>query len=366
MRDLGHDTAGVAAGGGAATALRPEDVKAWTKQLIQAHEGLADHDRIEMIRALEELKCASEATQAVVTVDFDKSQRQRAAQAGVPRERQGRGIAGQVALARRESPWWGERHLQLAKVLATELPYTLAAFRAGKISERRARIVAQETACLSLEHRMRIDEELAGDPARIEAMGDRQLRGEIGRRAYALDPRAVAERRKHAESERRVTTRPTPDVMGIVTALLPIKDAVAVHAALHREYQRLNLAGDPRTKGQIMADTLVQRVVNPGQADTDQGKGTGLMVNVVVPDTVLFGDGDQDGDGHAEGFGTVPGDLIREWVAENLEDGIPTFLRRLYETPATGDLVGMDSKATRFAGKLAEFLRIRDQHCRTA
>ena len=89
-----------------------------------------------------------------------------------------------------------------------------------------------------------------------------------------------------------------------------------------------------------------------------------MTVNLIVRDSVLLGD--EDGTGWVEGHGPVPGDLIRGWVAENLDTGLQTWVRRLYEQPATGNLVAMDSSADRFTGRLAEFLRLRDRVCRTA
>ena len=87
------------------------------------------------------------------------------------------------------------------------------------------------------------------------------------------------------------------------------------------------------------------------------------MINVIVRDSVLLGD--QECTGWVEGHGPVPGDLIRGWLADNLDTGLDTWLRRLYERPATANLVAMDSSAELFAGRLAEFLRLRDRICRT-
>src|SRR4249919_3436774 len=107
MRDLGLD-----AGGGATLGALPSagEVGSWTRRLAGGARGLDDAERIDLIRALEELKCAAEAAQAEVTAAFDRSQRAAAAGRGVPKERQGRGIPEQVALARRESPHRGKRH----------------------------------------------------------------------------------------------------------------------------------------------------------------------------------------------------------------------------------------------------------------
>ena len=104
-----------------------------------------------------------------------------------------------------------------------------------------------------------------------------------------------------------------------------------------------------------MADTLVRRVLGPGE----DAPSVPLMINVVVPDSVLLGD--DDGFGWVEHYGPVPGDLLREWIAANAEQGVDQWVRRLYASPKTGELVSMDSKSRRFEGALADYLRLRDQ-----
>jgi hypothetical protein len=131
-----------------------------------------------------------------------------------------------------------------------------------------------------------------------------------------------------------------------------------VWAALSREADRRKSLGDERSRGQIMADTLVARVLADGE-----GSHPDLMINVVVSDSVLLGD-DEAG-GWVEHYGPVPGELLRAWIADNAERGVDQFVRRLYATPATGALVAMDSTSRRFEGRLAEFLRLRDRRCRT-
>ena len=114
-----------------------------------------------------------------------------------------------------------------------------------------------------------------------------------------------------------------------------------------------------------MADLLVERVIAPMVAGkTGTKPGVGLMVNVVVRDTVLLGD--EDGTGWVEGYGEVPGDLLREWIAASLEEGLDVWLKRLYEKPETGELIALDSKSRTFDGGLAAFLRMRDRGCREA
>ena len=324
-------------------------------------DGLDDPARIDMLRALEVLACAARGAQATVTADFDRSQRAEQARAGVPVERQGQGVAAQVALARRESPHRGQIHLGLAKVLAGEMPHTRIALATGRITEWKATVLARETACLSRADRGEVDRQLGGDLDALEAMGDRQLYGRARALADELDPVAAVERRRRAEADRRVTLRPLPDTMTQLSAPLPGKDGVAVWAVLSREADRLRSMGDQRSRGQIMADTLVSRVLYPGESTTGPSSPVPLMINVAVSDSVLLGD--DDGSGWVEHYGPVPGNLLREWIAANAEAGVDQWVRRLYVTPETGELVSMDSKARRFEGKLAEFLRLRDQSC---
>jgi hypothetical protein len=352
MFDLGSDTASIV-----------DDVRGAVAALSQVADGPDDADWIDLIRALEELKCAAEGAQALLAKAFDRSQRRAEARAGVPEERQGRGVAAQLALARRESPHRGRQHLGLALVL-DELPHTRDALVAGRITEWRATLVARETACLSRADRAAVDKRVAGDHEVLETLSDGEIIGWAREAAYELDPVSFVERRQRAEGERHVSARPAPDVMSQVSALLPVKDGVAVWAVLSREADRARSAGDDRTRGQIMADTLVARVLDPGASvDEEVSSPAPLMINVVVPDSVLLGD--DHGFGWVEHYGPVPGDLLREWIAANAEAGVEQWVRRLYVTPSSGDLVTMDSSARRFEGRLAEFLRLRDRRCRT-
>ena len=339
------------------------DAAAVEAMLARVTSGeLPDDDgaRIDVLRGLEQLKCAAEGAQAVISVAFDASQRARAAEQGVRPEKQGVGIAAQIALARRESPHLGRRHLGLAQVLSTEMPHTLAALRSGHITEWRATILARETACLAVEDRRRIDEALAGDAVALAGMGDRETEQAAKKLACALDPASVAERRRRAESERCVTVRPAPDTMTWLTSSLPVRDGVAVFAALKLEAARLVAAGDPRSRGQIMADTLVARVL--GGASSDRVVPP-LSVNVVIGVDALLGASDEPAD--IPGYGPISADLVREWIRDGMAAGVEITLRRLFVEPRAGALVAMESSRRTFDGALADLIELRDQHCRT-
>lgn len=340
-----------------------EAVRGWTRELLDAPASLTDDaQRIDMLRALQELACAVAGAQAVVTVDFDTSQCAEQAAAGVPTARQGRGVAAQVALARRESPHWGQRHLGLAKILVAEMPHTLHALTHGHITEYRAIVLAQETACLSREDRGAIDRAIAGDAEALAAIADRELVGDIRKLAYQLDPASVVARRAQAEADRRVTLRPAPDTMSRLNALLPVAQGVAVFAALSKEADRLRAEGDPRSRGQLMADLLVQRATLAAPATPGGPPIVPTTLDLVVSDKTLLGGGDEPA--QLVGFGQVPADLARSLVHDTLDAGLEVWLRRLYADP-DGKLVVMDSRARLFPKLIAKMLVIRDRVCRT-
>jgi hypothetical protein len=357
----GDGTQQVAAGAG--LPVTAAEVAGWTAALLVVARDAMDGERIDLLRELEVLTCAAAGAQAVVSADFDASQRAEQAAAGVRVERQGRGVASQVALARRESPHKGQQHLGLAKVLTAEMPHTLAALRAGRITEWRATILVRETACLSLEHRITADRALAGDPDALEAYGEGELIGAARKLAYQLDPESVVDRRRRAEADRRVTIRPAPDVMSQLSALLPVAQGVAVFAALKREADRLRAAGDPRSQGQIMADTLIARVTGATHSAAGGSPVVPVAINLVMSQASLLGDANDPA--YLEGHGAIPADLARALVAQSVEAGVKTWLRRLFTRPGSGELVAMDAHARLFPAALARFIGLRDQTCRT-
>ncbi|WP_237685156.1 HNH endonuclease [Arthrobacter sunyaminii] len=355
---------------------------------------------IDEIRLLEELKSAAAAAQARAAAAFDASTRRAQARAGLAAEELGRGVGAQIGLARRESPHRGNRLLGLAKILTTEMPCTLQALSVGVLSEWRATLLVRETACLSRQDRGRVDAVVAGDLAGLEALGDRALIARVRSVAYGLDAHAVVNRAAKAVEGRYVSCRPAPDTMTYLTGLLPVAQGVGVFAVLSREADRLRAAGDCRGRGQIMADTLVERVTGQVRAEdvrvevqlvmTDRALLAGVLPAGVMDSCAPVGvpvSGVPDGSEPAvlAGYGVVPAqwarDLIRGsgpdtgsgsgraapgWGRARVRPDPRTevWLRRLYAVPGSGRLVGMDSKARLVPKGLARFIAARDRVCR--
>ncbi|UKA51949.1 HNH endonuclease [Arthrobacter sp. FW305-123] len=327
---------------------------------------------IDEMRHLEELKSAVSARQARAAVALDLALRDGQAHSGVPVSKRDAGVAAQVALARRESPNKGSRLFGLAKTLVMEMPRTMAALESGQINEWRATLLVKETACLSVEDRAAVDEELAPDSGTFDGAGDKAIIAAAKAAAYRRDPRSVAQRASHAATERTVSLRPAPDTMTYLTALLPVAQGVAVYAALNRTADSMRSSGDARTRGQVMADTLIERVTGT------PGGVSGINLNLVMTDRTLF-QGDSE-PARLEGYGIVPSEWARALLVEDQcgsEDqpqpdqeptdrsGFAVLLRRLYTAPGSGELLTMDSKARFFPQQLRRFIRIRDHTCRT-
>ncbi len=322
-------------------------------------EGEAD--QVELLRALEELRSAVTAVQASAVLAVDAAARADQASAGVPAERRGRDVPVRIGLALRESPARARSFLGAARAWHTEMPHTLAALRSGRVSPWRATVLVRETAHLPVELREQVDAEICADADRLEGLGTAALTGRVKRRANELDPAAAVARARRAESERAVWIRPAPDTMTYVTALLPVAQGVGVYAALRRAADTAVATGEPRSRGQLMADTLVERVT--GQATA---AAVPVTVNLVVSDATLLGAGHEPGqvvDG-AAAAGPVPAQVARNLVANAL-DADAAWVRRLYADPR-GHLVAASSTARFFGDGLAALLRARDQGlCRT-
>lgn len=318
--------------------------------------GLPEAVLIERIGQLERIKAAAAAGQARAAAALDAARRTAEAEAGVPAARRGRGVASEVALARRDSPVRGGRHLGMAKALMHEMPHTLAALECGALSEWRATILVRESAYLDVEDRRRLDAELCADIAGLDGVGDARLAAAAKQIAYRLDPQAVVDHAAKAESERTVTIRPAPDTMTYLTALLPVAQGVAAYAALRR---KADTTFDGRSRGQVMADTMVELLTGRAAAEP-----TPIAVNLVLSDEVLLGGA--PGSALLPGYGPVPAAVAAQWVhAAAADPRTGATLRRLYAAPKSGALVALESRSRLFPRGLADLIGLRDQRCRT-
>ncbi|PFG19654.1 HNH endonuclease [Serinibacter salmoneus] len=350
---------------------------------------------VEAISALESLKSAACAAQARLSAQLADRQRGAQRDAGVPAAQVGVGIAHQVALARGVSPSQGSTLLGVARALSAEMPCTMRALSTGRIDEWRAIVLVRESACLSVEDRMQLDREVCGDPEALVGVGARRLGARARRVAQRLDAASLVARARKAERDRTVTIRPAPDTMVYLTALLPVAQGVSAYAALDAAAAAARAAGDARGRGQVMADTLVERLTGRAAAAP-----VPVGVNLVMTDAALLAPPGTPGrdepagivgscDGRLApppaGIGPLPAGWARELVAAALDgstdgtaEGTPggtagrspdpataVTLRRLFTEPTTGELLALESRSRVAPPGLRRFVVLRDGTCRT-
>src|SRR4029077_767576 len=116
---------------------------------------------------------------------------------------------------------------------------------------------------------------------------------------------------------------------------------------------------DNRSRGQVMADTLVERVTGRPAEQAEH-----VTLNLVMSDQALWGQ--DNAPAVLDGYGPIPASaahrLVRDAVVD--ERSLAT-LRRLYRDPKSGSLVAMESRSRFFPKGLAGFIGVRDRTCRT-
>ncbi len=310
-------------------------------------ESLSRAELIDGIAELEAAKSALEAAQAEWVRAFARAEAAHQIDAGLTEpEKIQRSIAAQVGMACRVSPTEGRARLRDARDLHDGLDHVRTLFHAGELSAHKVRAVVSGTAHLDRAERARVDRLLAAESLRGRGVG--ALRELTRRLAAQVAPGRFRARCAAARSGRRVTLRPSSDGMTDLTAHLPAEQGAACYAALQRAFTEVSVDPAPltRSRGQVMADTLVERLT--GQAHAEN---VNVEVQVVVPVEALL-DPDSPLPAEIPGQGPVPADILATTTGR-------TTLRRLLTRHGT--VIGGDSRRRTFSGLLAHLIRARDR-----
>jgi hypothetical protein len=316
---------------------------------------------VDLLGELEAVKNTVTATQARLAVALDEATKAGEAEQGVRAERRGRGVPNQVGPAMQQSPHAGAAFLGTARAWVTQMPHTFDALRTGMLSQWRATLLVRETSHLRVEDRARIDEEICGPAHRaaLVRMGTRRLIARIKELAGQLDVHACVRRNAKAVGQRCVSVRPAPDLMVYLTALVPMQQGIQAYAQLNAHAAAAKAAGDERGAGQIMADTLIERVTgrDPGKAGE-----VPVTINLLVSDQALLADGEGPAvvvEGAPLGAGAVPAPVARNLAAQGIDTGA-AWLRAIYVDPR-GRLLATTSRSRFHPPGLADLLRAREQ-----
>jgi hypothetical protein len=285
---------------------------------------VSDAVRIDRIARLEKLRSAAAALQVAESVRFAQSQVAVQMAADVHPEQIGRGIAEQIGLACRIAPATAARRLNTARALWFELPTTYSQLVTGELHERIAETVVSETRHLDVEKRLSVDEQLT--TAGITRMGFKAASACIRSIAYEADRDGYVQRGRTERQHRQVGIRPAPDTMAILSGYLPVEQGVACYAALRQHADAAKAGGDNRTRDQIMADALVERLTGQTHAGD-----VNMELQIMMPLQALL-DSNSDAPAAIPGYGPLPTDLVRDILISSQGR---KWWRRLFTAPST-------------------------------
>ncbi|MBP2365686.1 HNH endonuclease signature motif containing protein [Pseudonocardia parietis] len=311
-------------------------------------ETCTEAELIDQIQQIESLQNSLAALQANRIRAFARAHVSARISAGVVEpEKLERAAVAQIALACRVSPTEGRSRLRVARDLREGLDHVRALFVAGELSRDKVSAIVTATTDLDHDERATIDARLATHD--LPRLGTGRLRDLTRRLVAEIAPQKFTARVDAARAQRRVTLRPAPDAMTYLTAYLPVEEGVACLAALRKAFVDVSVDPAPltRTRGQVMADTLVERVTGKATAtDID------LEVQVMVPVEALI-DPDSPLPAEIPGHGPIPVDLLATSTGQKA-------LRRLFTR--NGIVIGGESRQRFFTGLLAELLKARARH----
>ncbi|MGY1811357.1 DUF222 domain-containing protein [Blastococcus sp. SYSU D00820] len=194
--------------------------------------------------------------------------------------------------------------------LVEQLPGTLAALEAGRISWTHARALVELLRPVATGKKTLVE-------ARVLPRAPRQTVAQLRectRRAIAkIDADAALRRLAQAVRDRRVTRHPGEDGMAVLTAVLAAPVARACHEALRAYAEACSSTADghpdPRSLDERMADCLADLILRP---DAEGRLPVRVLLTLVAGVDTLAGSGpDADEPGEVDGE-TVPAPLVRE------------------------------------------------------
>lgn len=339
-------------------ATGPAGIRAMARAVDALPVQPGSHEAVEVLTSLESLRSVAGAKQcAQATALEDTVVADRIAR-GVREKNPAWGVRGALALALHLSPKRGTRLMNHAHVLQEDCPRTWAALRAGTITVHQSEVVTSGVRHLQAENRQMVDELLWEQTHTCFEAGDAKLREIITQWALILEPATEADLEEKAHRERYVDIYQIDAHRVKITGMLPLEQGIPMLQVLARETGRAQETGDPRTGGQVAADTVFESVTG-----IKAGDSVPVSLVLVMPEENLTGTGTAPV--LVPGQGYLSAAKARDLLAGNPDNPLDTWVRRLYTAPDTGDLVAMDSRARRFPASLKRFIAVRDQYCRT-
>lgn len=319
---------------------------------VRAHDFGEDpvlergYERIEAIKGLERLIRSAQAEQLAQIAQLHD---ERSKTMGIGRGDPSLSVIGEVAMARNIGP--SAAGTQLGVALATaRMPQIFGLLAEGRISEATARAIANEVDALSIDDVILVDGDLA---PKLPGMTTAEARRAAAREVIAIDVEAARMRARKNRADQRVTMFPEKDGVATLQVRGPAEQILASYNTLDNYATGLRSTGDPRTRGQIMSQTLVERVTGMTHADSGE-----VEVQVVLDAETLVADGDTPAD--LVGYGPIAPDVADEIIARATKASV----RRLFVDPIDGTLFVREPRRRRFDRTTSAYIRTRDRYCR--
>jgi len=258
-------------------------------------------------------------------------------------------VIGEVSMARNIGPTAAGAQLELAMGMS-RLPQVFTLFASGVISEATARAVARETRGLNVDDDVVADGEIA---AKIVGMTATQARQAAARIVIGIDAEAAHQRARRNRADARVSMTPETDGVATLHARGPAEHILAAFKSLDDWATGLRSAGDVRTRGQLMCETLVERVTGLTHADD-----LGVEIQLVLDAETLLAGGDTPVE--LDGYGPLAPDVADEIIARARTASV----RRLLVDPIDGTLIVREPRRRRFDRTTSAHIRTRDRWCR--
>ena len=319
---------------------------------VRGHDFGADptHEfgasRIDAITALDRVIRAAQAEQLAQIVALHE---ERAEVVGVGRGDPTLSVIGEVGMARNIGPAAAGTQVGLALGL-DRLPRVQELFAEGQVSEPVMRAVVNESVSLAVDDFVVLDGEIA---PLLPGLTPRRAGQLTARAVIRIDADAARDRAERNRSDQRVSLFPDTDGVAILQVRGPAEQIVATHTALDQWARTLRADGDERTVGQIMTQTLVERVTGQRYAED-----VNVEVQLVMDAPTLIGQGGEPVD--LTGYGP-----ISPAVADDILATAPNpTIRRLLVDPIDGTLVVREPRRRHFDAPTAGHIRTRDRRCR--
>jgi hypothetical protein len=303
-------------------------------------------NRVDAIVALDRLIAAAHAEQASQIAALHA---ERAAVLGLGRGDPTLSVIGEVAMARNIGPTAASGQVVTALGLR-RLPAVAALFDDGVISSSVVRAVVIESSALHLDDQVVLDGEIA---PLLPGLTTARARQATARAVIRIDADAARVRAARARADQRVAMFPDTDGAAIMQVRGPAEQILAAFNTLDRHARSLRAAGDDRTRGQIMCQSLVERVTGLSHADQ-----IGVEVQLVLDAPTLLGQDDEPVD--LVGHGPIAPDVADDLIASAPH---PT-IRRLLVDPVDGTLVAREPRRRHFDAPTRSHLDTRDRRCR--